>query len=103
MEEGGVVLVREGELVEASVDLVLAAGSRTLPLDLMSRSALAAVGREGRRSIARQLDCFVHKMPTKLKQSLLAGLSAVAMASGMRNSYNLVGVTPSNHDKIAIG
>jgi len=52
VEEGGVVLVREGELVEASVDLVLAAGSRTLPLDLMSRSALAAVGREG-RSVAR--------------------------------------------------
>jgi len=38
-----------------------------------------------------------------MEGDLLAGLSAVTMASGMRNSYNLVGVTPSNHDKIAIG
>ena len=61
VEEGCVVLVREGELVEARVDLVLAAGSRTLPLDLMSRSALAAIGREGRRSVARQLNCLCIK------------------------------------------
>ena len=38
-------LVREGELEEARVDLVLVAGTRTLPLDLARRSALAAVGR----------------------------------------------------------